>query len=100
MTPEGKVKKEIKAYLDSLGAYYFMPVQTGYGAKTIDFLCCVRGQFVGIEAKAPGEVPTKFQSLTMTAMHNAGGIAFATDSLERTKRYIEDHVLGLYVPRS
>ncbi len=98
MTPETKVKKQIKAYLDSIGAYYFMPVQTGYGTKTIDFLCCIRGTFVGIEAKAPGEVPTKFQDLTITAMCKAGGIAFAADSVERVKKYIEDHVLGAYEP--
>ena len=29
MTPEGKVKKEVKRVLDAFGVYYFMPVQMG-----------------------------------------------------------------------
>lgn len=74
MTPEGKVKKEIKAYLDSIGAYYFMPVQSGYGMKTLDFLCCSHGWFIAIEAKAPGKEPTKFQELTIAELQKAGAI--------------------------
>jgi hypothetical protein len=33
MTPEGKVKKDYRKLLDSLG-YRFSPVQTGYGETT------------------------------------------------------------------
>ena len=98
MTPEGKVKVQIKKYLDSIGAYYFMPVQTGYGKRTLDFLVCINGGFVAIEAKRPGKMPTPLQSHIMTEINQAGGIAFATDSIERTKKYIEDHVLGMYDP--
>ncbi len=97
MTPEAKVKKEIKAYLTSIGAYFFMPVQTGLGVKSIDFLCCIRGKFVGIEAKRPGVYDaTPLQKLTLERMNKAGGLAFVTDSLERTKKMIEDHILGAY----
>ena len=98
MTPEGKLKKEVKAYLKSLNAYFFMPVQTGYGATTLDFLVCINGRFVAIETKAPGRWPTLRQDRVIREIIQAGGIAFATDSLERTKKYIEDHVLGKYQP--
>lgn len=85
-TPEGAVKKDVRTYLDALGAYTFMPVQMGYGTRTIDYLCCVpaiitpsmvgrtMGCFVGIEAKAVGKYPTKFQDITMRAQHDAGAI--------------------------
>lgn len=98
MTPEGKLKKQVKAYLRSIGAYQFWPVQTGYGAATLDCLACINGRWVAIETKAPGLMPTPRQSSTIGEMSKAGGIAFATDSIERTRKYIEDHVLNGYEP--
>ena len=96
--PEAKLKAQVKAYLKSLGAYQFWPVQTGYGAATVDCLACIKGRWVAIETKAPGKLPTPRQSVTMSEMHKAGGIAFATDSIERCRSYITDHVLGEYDP--
>ena len=70
MTPEGRVKKNIKRVLDSFGVYYFCPVQSGIGAAGVDFHCVMRvhyvvdGKLVGvplaffIEAKKPGGEPT------------------------------------------
>ena len=43
MTPEGIVKKKIKDILNSKGAYYTMPIGTGYGAAGVpDFVICYR----------------------------------------------------------
>lgn len=65
MTPEGKVKKEIRRVLYAFGAYYFQPVQMGIGAAGIDFHCAIRFGDMSlaffIEAKAPGEEPTDRQ---------------------------------------
>jgi hypothetical protein len=70
MTPEGRVKKNIKRVLDAFGVYYLMPVQFGIGAAGIDFHCVVEVIYIidakptplaiafFIEAKAPGEEPT------------------------------------------
>lgn len=53
MTPEGKVKKDIKDVLHKHGVWYFMPVQNGMGRIGIpDFVCCFHGRFIGIEAKS------------------------------------------------
>ena len=82
VTPEGRVKAEIKAYLNSIGAYWFMPVQTGYGTSTVDFLVCYRGYFIAIEAKAPGKMPTKFQELTMEKIRKAGGKVYVVHDME------------------
>lgn len=88
-TPEVRVKREIRACLNKLGAYSFMPVQTGYGQKTLDYLCCVPGLvtpamvgqrigfFVAVEAKRAGVYPTKFQELTTKTIVDAGGIAIS-----------------------
>lgn len=52
MTPEGKVKKEVKCVLDAIGCFYYMPVQNGMGiAGVSDFIACVEGKFVAIETK-------------------------------------------------
>lgn len=99
MTPEGKVKKEIRDWLTSIGAYHFAPVQMGMGTRTVDLLCCLQGRFVAIEVKRPGVVePGKFQALVIKQIAKAKGIAFTTDSLERTVKYLQDHALGLYNP--
>jgi hypothetical protein len=62
-TPEGKVKKFIKEFLHKHYAYYFMPVQAGYGAPGLDFHCVYRGFAFFIEAKAPGKMLTSRQQV-------------------------------------
>ena len=82
MTPEGAIKKPVRAYLKAIGGYRFSPVQMGLGATTLDDLVCIGGRFVGIEYKADGKVPTPRQQLTMTEIRRAGGIAIWGDSAE------------------
>lgn len=90
MKPEEKVKADHKAYLNARGAYWFMPVQMGLGVSgTPDFLCCIGGRFVGIETKAPGKTPSKFQELRINQIIAAGGVAFWTNSLDYTKEMLE-----------
>ena len=81
-TPEGKVKDEVKDYLNSLGAYHFWPVQTGYGAATVDCIGCYKGHFFAIETKRPGGKPTPRQLATLAKMHAAGGFGFVADCLD------------------
>lgn len=59
-----------------------MPVQSGMGASTVDFLCCYRGLFFAVETKAPGNVPTPRQDLIMTSIRHAGGQTFVVDGSE------------------
>lgn len=89
-TPEGEVKKGIRKNLKFVKAYVFEPVQTGYGKATLDSLNCVPttkscpkcghaetfGQFVAIEAKAPGKKPTARQRRTIKEIKKAGGIVY------------------------
>lgn len=91
-TPEGRVKNMVRKMLDQMGGncYRFMPVQTGLGSRTLDFLLCVNGYFVGLETKAPGKHLTPLQRQTKAAMEAAGALVFEVsdeESLEicRTK---------------
>ena len=53
MTPEGEVKKQVKEFLDEIGAWYYMPVPMGYGRTGIkDFLGIRNGRGFGIETKS------------------------------------------------
>ena len=99
-TPEGKVKNAHKAYFKAQGWYYFFPVQMGLGASTLDCLLCIKGRFIAIEFKREDRMayPTPRQAQVIKAINKAGGIAFTTNSLERTKQYLQDHVLGVYNP--
>ena len=71
-TEEGKLKDKVKAFLKERGAYYHMPVPSGYGMQTLDFVGCYRGMFFGVETKAPGKKPTPRQEYTMNEMRKAG----------------------------
>lgn len=82
-TPEGDVKAEIKAVLESKGdsLYYFMPVQTGYGKRGVDFFVCYKGMFVAIEAKRKGGYAKKFQIELVEQIRDAHGHAIVADSV-------------------
>jgi hypothetical protein len=81
-TPEGKVKKAIRAALDNYGpsVWYFAPVQNGMGKPALDFEGAHRGRAFSIEAKAPGKVPTDRQNQTILAKRAAGYKVFVIDS--------------------
>jgi len=83
MTPEGKVKREIRAGFDALGSYVFMPVQYGYGSRGVDFYACVpfscplcgpHGRFIAVEAKRRGGGrATALQQRTIVEVRGALG---------------------------
>jgi hypothetical protein len=93
--PESKLKDEVKAWLKSLNAYTYMPVPAGYGAQTLDFLCCINGRFVGIETKAEGKVPTPRQEACMRAIIAAGGIVTWGDNIGEIRRAVEGQFIAV-----
>lgn len=79
-TPEGKVKRHVSQVLKRAEeVYYFMPVQTGYGSPTLDYLGSSRGRAFAIETKAPGKVPTVRQEAIIKEMQAAGMQVFVID---------------------
>jgi hypothetical protein len=88
-TPEAAVKVRIKRVLDELGIWYFMPAANGFGKVGIpDFICCWQGEFLAIEAKAPGKLdnltPNQFRRIE--EIRSAGGMAFVVDDAEHLRR--------------
>jgi Holliday junction resolvase len=75
-TPEALVKKKIRKILDAEGVYYAMPIGTGYGNSGVpDFLCCIGGRFVAIEAKAGKGKTTALQDDNIRRIRDAKGAA-------------------------
>jgi hypothetical protein len=65
---------KIKAIFKKEGVYYAMPIGTGYGNSGVpDFLCCVNGRFLGVEAKANGNKPTELQKKNLKDIELSGG---------------------------
>ena len=104
MTPEGKVKKEIKALLKSEQCYYYMVVPCGFSSVGVPyFVCCIPvtitqdmvgktlGVFGGIEAKAKGKLKntTPNQKKALNEIHAAGGMAIVTETASFAKDCID-----------
>ena len=95
ITPEGREKKKVRAYLRSIGGYGYYPIPMGMGVSTLDDLWCLGGKFVAIEYKREGKLPTPRQNLTMGDVRRAGGIAIWGDSAEHI---IEQLKMSLGLP--
>lgn len=90
MTPEGKVKKKLRTYLDSLkpDVWYSMPVPSGFSDKgTPDFLINFYGLFLAVETKANGKKPTPLQARALGLIQAAHGISMVIDD-----KNIEDSI--------
>lgn len=75
-TPESKVKKQVKSLLSLHECYHFWPVQTGYGAATLDCLASHKGDFFAIETKAPGKKLTPRQLIHKRDIERSGAPVF------------------------
>lgn len=73
---EKVVKDRVKKLLAEHDCYKFMPVQSGYGAASLDFLGCHRGRFFAVETKAPGKHLTPRQELVKSEIEEAEGPVF------------------------
>ena len=92
MTPEGKVKARVTALLKENGIYYFMPRGTSFGTSGVpDYICCVRGMFVGIETKAGKGKPSALQKEQMGRINDNGGFTFCINeqNFDVLKEWIE-----------
>lgn len=97
-TPEGKVKEKIKAILNELDIYWFCPRGTAFGRAGVpDFICCMEGAFVAIEAKAGANTPTALQRKELNSIVEHNGFSFVIydhtvqylgDTLRRLKRVL------------
>jgi len=82
-TPEGKVKARVRELLSRYaGIYVYMPVPTGFGRTTLDFLGCYRGQFFCVETKSEGKKPTLRQMKELEYIAKAMGRTFVISGVD------------------
>lgn len=91
-TPEGSIKQQINHVLNKHKCWSFMPVPTGFQAKTIDYIVCCKGRFIAIEAKAPGKVLSARQDYVLGLIREAGGLTFVVNGTASLNML--DKVLG------
>jgi len=85
-TPEGRVKADVKKFLKERGAWFCMPMGTGFGNSGVpDFVTCYNGRFIAIETKAPGKRgnTTVMQDNQIMGIHAAGGVAVVVDDVRQ-----------------
>ena len=96
LTPEGRVKKAIKAVLNRENIWFFMPQNIGMGSSGVpDFICCLPmfcGKLLGIEAKAPGKRShtTALQDIQLAAIRAANGWAIVVDDAQQLEEFLDD----------
>jgi Holliday junction resolvase len=91
-TPERKVKDRVVVQLKELGAYYFYPVTSGFGASGVpDIIACYKGKFFAFECKANGNKPTALQQLNIDRINGAGGTALVIneDNMDKIKSILD-----------
>lgn len=80
LTPENKVKRDVRRILDEHGAYYFFPATGGYGKSGVpDIIICYKGRFIGVECKAGQNQPTALQLREINAINEHGGQAIVVN---------------------
>lgn len=95
-TPEGKVKKQIIALFKAKNIYYVMPATGGYGRSGVpDFLACVNGHFVGIEAKAGKGKTTALQNAELTKIGLSGGstLVINEENISELDRVLDEIII-------
>ena len=93
MTPEGKIKQKVKDLLTENRCYFFMPVQTGYGAAGLDFHCVAPGgKAFFVETKAEDKDLTDRQIALGERLTKLGAPVFVIyddASLDKLRMWLE-----------
>ena len=93
MTPEGRVKEDVKKILKKHNIWYFMPAANGFGKVGVpDFICCWDGKFLAVETKAPGKLSnlTPNQQNRIDEIRSARGWALVIDDAKALEEFINE----------
>lgn len=84
---EQDIQTSIMHYIASIGGLPVKQNEMGIYAKSgvSDIIACIKGKFVAIEVKKPGETPSKLQENFIKAVNDIGGLGFWTDNLQEVK---------------
>ena len=82
---EKLVKEDVKKLLRKAGAYFYMPVPGGFGARGApDFYVCHKGRFCVVETKRDAITkPSPFQQSHIAEVQRSGGVAFVINAVNQ-----------------
>lgn len=88
---EQNVQGAIMKYIKSIGGLPIKQNQIGiYGQAGVpDIIACIKGRFVAIEVKRPGQKPKPIQVAFLEAINKKGGLAFWSDNLEKVEEELK-----------
>lgn len=88
---EKVIENKIKAYLKSIGAYYFKHHGNQFSQVGVpDIIACYKGRFIGIEVKNETGKTSLLQDENLKMINKAGGIGIVARSLEEVKQVIDN----------
>ena len=89
MTPESKLKKDLKHLLTDYGAYWCM-IPGGTYAKPgdPDIIACYKGMFIAIEAKTYEGSQSDWQKLREKQIRDAGGVYLLIKSVDQLTSFL------------
>lgn len=89
---EAAVKDAVLRKIKILGGYCIVKHQTSMGKRgTPDVLACIKGRFVAIEVKRPGNIPNPDQLGELRRWQAAGALACWVQSVEQFDQIL-DHL--------
>ncbi len=89
---EKDIQNKIMGYINSQPGCYAVKITGGMYSKggVSDILACVKGRYVAIEVKRPGEKPTSLQEAFLAKIMCVGGRAFVATSVSEVKERLGD----------
>ena len=92
ITKEQDIQTSIMNYISSIGGLPLKFNNIGIYAKAgiSDIIACIKGRFVAIEVKRPGNKPSALQVNFINAINSIGGLAFWADNLEDVKDKLKE----------
>lgn len=89
MTPEGRIKKKIKEFLNKVPSLWYYTPQDRYTSGIPDIIGCYRGLFFALEVKDPRKAyPSAMQGVIMNLISSVKGYAFVVTSVDHAKHVI------------
>ena len=90
MAMEKNIVHQIQNYLHAQGAWV-VKIHGGWfqRAGIPDLIGVLKGRFLAIEVKRPGEGLTRLQAYVLAQIRKAGGIAFKADSVDVVRETLD-----------
>lgn len=88
---EQDIQTSIMNFIYSIGGLPIKQNQIGIYAQAgvPDILACIKGRFVAIEVKIPGETPKPHQKAFLEAIIKCGGVSMWADNLQDVKNVLK-----------